>query len=357
MYFSFLGLVRSCTAYLFDLVFILLLTDWRWPRKRVFALAGIFLAAVSAVNAVERVFLPWGDLPELRKPLLRLAAEVPTGWGLLSLIPGSCYVLYVSLTLLPQPLSDRTSNVPAVFLLSTMVFFVYSSLCSIFGKLRKQHQLEQEQAVTALKMESLEKQAQTFAEAQEEMKKFHHDLRHIFRIVSACIRNGDYDEAQNILSKMDADSGKLLAEKLTPSYSNDPAVNAVLSYYCETAEKNGVEIQAALDLPPDLSVDTAELSVVLANALENAVHACMQMPQDSPRKIWLTGAPARSQYLITLSNTYIGAVEFHPETGLPLAKKPGHGTGGRSILDFVERNHAQMDFSAQDGVFRLHLLL
>ena len=69
------------------------------------------------------------------------------------------------------------------------------------------------------------------------------------------------------------------------------------------------------------------------------------------------GAPAHGQYLITLSNTYSGTVEFDPETGLPLSRRPGHGTGTKSIRELARKNGAQADFSAENGVFRLHLLL
>lgn len=431
MYFELPGFLRSVSAYLFDLVFLLLLTDWRYPRRKTFLLAGGFFGAVSLFNLVLRCAVPWNGrsmlaflavsaaadvlfaflisrgrdgraafsavsallfcvvvggmdfilfwfspadlgqfflnltlrplfclyLLRLRKPLFQLMADVPKGWGLLSLIPGVCYLLYLFLTLLPSPLSERRENVPAVFLLDAAVFLIYSSFCSIFSRLRKQHRSEQDSMVAALKMEALEKQVEAFSETEDEMKKFHHDLRHFVRILSVCMQNGEYEEAQSILAKMDQNSGMVLTEKLAFTYSNDAAVNAVLAYYCEAAGKTGMDIQAALDLPSDLSMDRADLSVMLANALENAVLACGNIPRGGVRKIRLAGAPAHGQYLITLSNTYSGTVEFDPETGLPLSRRPGHGTGTKSIRELARKNGAQADFSAENGVFRLHLLL
>lgn len=431
MYFELSGFLRSVLAYGFDLVFLLLLTEWRVPRRRAFFLAGCFFAAVSAVNLAMRVFLPWGDLPEtvfvtvsalgdvlfawlisryrdgrlafsalsallfsmvagvvsytvlwfsgadlwqilanlllrpllclylfrLRGGLLRLMADVPKGWGLLSLIPGICYTLYISLTLLPGSLAERRSNVPGVLLLGAAVFIIYSAFCSIFEKLRAQHLVEQEHTVIALQVEALAQRVEAFSEAEEEMKKFHHDLRHFVRIVSACIRNGDYGEAQRLLSRMDEDSGKILSEKLSPVYCNDPAINAVLSYYCERAEKSGVAIQAALELPRGLKTDTAELSLVLANALENAVLACERMPEAAEKRISLSGSPAGGQFLISICNTFPGEVEFDPKTGLPVSHRENHDIGGQSILAFAKRNNAHIDFSAEDSVFRLRILL
>ena len=57
-------------------------------------------------------------------------------------------------------------------------------------------------------------------------------------------------------------------------------LDAVFSSYFDQAQNQGIRVEATISLPDVLSIDEGEMAVVLANALENAIHANLALPWD-----------------------------------------------------------------------------
>lgn len=83
-----------------------------------------------------------------------------------------------------------------------------------------------------------------------------------------------------------------------------------------------------------------ELTVVMANALENAVDACKRLPDDTLRTIRLDGQRRGRQYFLELANTCDGEMAFESDTGRPANYEAGHGLGSQSIAYFARKNNA-----------------
>lgn len=96
------------------------------------------------------------------------------------------------------------------------------------------------------------------------------------------------------------------------------------------------------------------MAIVLANALENAIHANMEVPREQ-RSICckMVGAPS---LMLELSNACTGSVLFDAQ-GLPMAQQEGHGLGVRTICAFCKKYGAICQFEQLDGQFRLRLIL
>ena len=101
-------------------------------------------------------------------------------------------------------------------------------------------------------------------------------------------------------------------------------------------------------------MNEGELAIVLANALENAIHANLALPPEL-RSIHckMVGTPS---IMLELSNPCTGAVFFDNE-GLPVAQREGHGLGVQSICAFCRKNGATCQFDRTDGWFRFRLVL
>ena len=113
-------------------------------------------------------------------------------------------------------------------------------------------------------------------------------------------------------------------------------------------------MKAAIALPDSLPVDEGELAVVLANALENAIHANLSLPPGR-RQICCRAMGAPS-VILELTNPCEAPVSFDGK-GLPVAQREGHGLGVRSISAFCEKYGAVCQFDLVDDTFRLRLIL
>ena len=109
-----------------------------------------------------------------------------------------------------------------------------------------------------------------------------------------------------------------------------------------------------LAIPEILPVDSAELSICFANALENAIKACEELPRNE-RKIILR-CIHKPAFMFEIENPYKGRITFG-RNGLPIPTKTGHGLGTRSIMAFCEKHNAFYDFSAEGGWFRVMITL
>lgn len=99
-----------------------------------------------------------------------------------------------------------------------------------------------------------------------------------------------------------------------------------------------------------LPVDSAELSICFANALENAIQACEALPQNE-REI-IVKCIYKPKFMFEIANTYKGRVSFGRD-GLPQSSVPNHGIGTRSIMAFCQKHNAFWDFTAEGGWFKI----
>ena len=113
-------------------------------------------------------------------------------------------------------------------------------------------------------------------------------------------------------------------------------------------------METKIALPDTLPVNEGELAIVLANALENTIHANLNLPQEQ-RKIRckMMGTPG---VMLEISNPCAGNIIFDSK-GLPTAQREGHGLGVQSISAFCRKNGAVCQFDLTDGWFRLRLVL
>ena len=82
----------------------------------------------------------------------------------------------------------------------------------------------------------------------------------------------------------------------------------MFSSYFDQAQNQDIPVEADISLPDTLPVDEGELAIVLANALENAIHANLLLPTKQ-RKIRcrMVGTPG---VMLELSNPCADDVVF-----------------------------------------------
>ena len=106
-------------------------------------------------------------------------------------------------------------------------------------------------------------------------------------------------------------------------------------------------VDAKLSDSPDLS-DT-ELCSLFSNALENAIHACQNIPESSQRYIKLRVFSKNNKLCIDIRNNYYEEPIYYEN--LPVSKEQDHCVGTKSMVRIVEKHHGIYQFSVKDGWF------
>lgn len=135
-----------------------------------------------------------------------------------------------------------------------------------------------------------------------------HDMRHFLNDISALIQNGEYDRAQTYIHEIIENVDATVENK----YCGNKIVNRILSSYENMIREHDIDFQYMIKLPEELKYSDSDISAILSNALENAVHAVLNLKQGS-RRIVLDMHMNNGRLRISLKNTYDGRLRFVDE--------------------------------------------
>ncbi len=236
---------------------------------------------------------------------------------------------------------------PFICALAYLLFTLYTT-----RMFHRQGELEQTKNTLELQAKQSAEQIAELKKAQELTAAYRHDLRHHLQYISDCIQNDAPEQAQEYIHRLNQD----ISSQSVVQYCENTTVNLILTSYISRAQRAGIatNIQVALSEMPHIS-DT-DLCILLSNALENALHACVEL-RDAGREasIEVRGYEKNSRLFLSIINSCGDTVCI--ENGLPITAQKGHGIGVRSICAVVEKYRGLYTFDAADGKFTLRISL
>ena len=311
-------------------------------------LSGGRVWVLGAAYVVLSAGVIWFLVCFLRPLLFQILLELHRGWGLMCLVMVTYYVIIIYL--IPGFVgAEQNSTIlkPAISLL--MVGF-YCVLIFLFSSVRAETETRHSAQLSALQLSALQSRMEAVRAAESAIRTERHDLRHRLQAVAELVSRGDRDAA---LAFLNAAQERLDRQKEV-RWCRPPVLDAVFSSYFDQAKNQGIAVVAAITLPDTLPVDEGELAIVVANALENAIHANGPLPQQEREiRCRMVGTPS---VMLELANPCAGDVSFD-SSGLPVSRKKGHGLGVQSISAFCKKNGAVCQFDLTDGWFQLRLVV
>lgn len=313
-----------------------LLCAGRGGAARAWALGGVLLLAAVLLLALVLRFL--------RTPFRDCLKGVEDGWSSLLFLPVMLLALY-------SYFLASTANVTVLFLLFFTALATFLALARLMAALAQERRARK----SRLQMEALRQDCEQLQKKLELGRSYRHDLRHHVTALSALLQQGDCAGAARYV----ADWQGQLTQIETDTWCGNTAVNGVLSAYLAQAKDAGCTLDVAVSLPGEFPFEEIDLCIVLANALENAVHACEAAPEGAPRHIKLDLALTdRRRLTLCVENSCYDSLEFD-RNGFPAAPhREGHGQGLHSIAEVAEKYHGlfQCDYHEERFFLRVVLL-
>ena len=290
----------------------------------------------------------WFLVRFLRPLFFQILLELHRGWWLICLVMATYYIIAVYL--IPGYVGFELSSSIIKPAIALLMLGVYSILMFLFTSIKNEMEARHNAQLSALQLSALQSRMEAVQAAENVIRTERHDLRHRLQAVAELVARGNREEA---LAFLDAATKRLDAQKEI-RWCHPPVLDAVFSSYFDQANNEGIHVTAKISLPDTLTVDEGALAIVVANALENAIHANLKLPQKQ-REICckMVGSPG---IMLEISNPCNEDVTFDAE-GLPVAHREGHGLGVQSISAFCQKNKAVYQFDLDDGWFRLRLVL
>ena len=318
----------------------------RWLTDSFHLSGGVNLLLMCAFY-LTAIYLEWRFL---RQPFRMLIRVIPARWGVLTLIP--CVFCGYLILVSAWPGSYLENEAQRIYVYAAVIPLVFVYI-AVFKSLLAQYRIQMERQSAALltvQISALKEKLQQVKEVEGGIRIQRHDLRHQLQTVTKLVARGDREAA---LAFLDTAQNRLEEQKEV-LWCRPPILDAVFSTYFAQAKNQGIQVEAKIALPDTLPADEGELAIVLANALENAIHANLQLPRERRSiRCKMVGTPG---IMLEISNPCAGTILFDSD-GLPVTKMEGHGLGVQSISAFCRKNGAVCQFDLTDGWFRFRLVL
>lgn len=234
---------------------------------------------------------------------------------------------------------------PFVCSIAYLVFWLYHSSLQ-----QKRFQLQQAQETLRIQLNQSVREIDALRESQSLTRQYRHDLRHHLQYLSACIHNEQYEQAQSYICDI---CNEIDAQKVQ-NYCENEAANLILSVFVGRARKNGIDMKIHGFLPSSIMIAEKDLCVLLSNALENALNACLLFAQAGKEcTIDVQFYERLGKIFLQVTNPCDKGICF--EDGIPVSNQPDHGIGVQSICAIVRRYDGLCTFTQRDGIFIFRL--
>ena len=299
--------------------------------------------AVRAVSFFLMVFI----LRRFSVTYRQMLHQLNRRWGILCIIP---FAAFITMLYVINNFATSASILVLVYGLMVVSSGAYYLMYLFFDQVQKENSARYEAQLSTLQVSALRSRMEAVRAAENTIRTERHDLRHRLQTVAELVSRGDKDAALDFLHA----AQKRLDERKEIRWCRPPVLDAVFSSYFDQAENQGIPVEAKISLPDNLPADEGELAIVLANALENAIHANLELPlEQRALRCKMVGSPG---IMLEISNPYTGEVVFD-DNGLPVSQKADHGLGVQSIAAFCEKHSAVCQFDLTDNWFRFQLVL
>ena len=259
------------------------------------------------------------------------------------------YYLFDYSTGVYSNLWDNSNPAVAEFL-PMILAFTYMIFCFIYYR-------EYEQKADALRNEAImritarqqAKEIIAVKRSEQEIRLLRHDMRLLLSSINVCLDNEDPQKARELISAYVDSINHTRVER----FCDNDAVNYVLSDYAGKCRAEKITFTCVVEMD-ELKVDEMLFCSILSNALDNAVNAQKLVPVEN-RIVRVMIKISNEKLLLSVKNPVAQNVVF--ADGLPVTGKRGHGYGTQSIRYMTGKLGGNCQFSVQDGVFILRVVL
>lgn len=241
-------------------------------------------------------------------------------------------------------------EVVAEFLGFTLCLAYLLFLIVYFKQYEEKYEAEQRNRMMEMQRTQSRKEMEVNRRSEYAVSILRHDMRHFLSNISAYIDNCEYDKAKEYISGIVSYTDKTAMRK----YCKNEIINMILSSYSNEIDEKQIDFQYSIQVPQDLSVSDIDLTSILSNALENAIHAASPLEAEK-RHVVLDMRMNDDKLLISIKNTF--AEKPVLADGMPLSNKENHGFGTQSIRYVTEKLKGNCQFSVKDDWFVLRVVL
>ncbi len=265
-------------------------------------------------------------------------------------------VISILICLFLAPEKYRTLYVDNVLHTYTVIhaalFVLHLLLCVIFyfivSSLKHTYQAEERNKFYEMRESQYLKQQQYI----DENTRVRHDFKHTIRTLKELADRADYEAVSAYIDQY----FESMPENDTIAFCKDHAVNAVLNYYHQLAEKEQIDLNWNIGLPEDIPVKSVDLCNIIGNILDNAIAACTELPAGQRWIQFTIESLHNANLYFVATNSFSGKVKLRDERYLS-THHDGNGIGLASIESIAESYGGRALFEHKGKEFYSNVVL
>lgn len=251
-----------------------------------------------------------------------------------------------------------------------LIFFVAATtiLCilyayNIYQKLIASMQDKQRAALLASQVDQMQAHIREIEQLYTGVRSMRHDMQnYLFDIKSLLAAQGVSVEGEGELAGYFSGIGTALDALNFYFHTGNPVTDVVLNGKYQQAKSLGIQFDSEFFSPSDYGIDVFDLSIILNNALNNALEACEVLSGSEPeaeRFISVTSYCKNNMFLIEVKNSFDGTVCVTEDGGLKSRKQDTHrhGLGFQNIVRCADKYLGSADYTCCDRTFTLIVML
>ena len=215
---------------------------------------------------------------------------------------------------------------------------------------RREREQEYRLALLNREIDEQKKYQATLLEHEKDLRRLRHDYRHQLTVLKEYTSSGKTQEIMEYLSQLE----KAIPSRKDVRYTENPVVNAVVSYYAGAAEETGASVKINISLPGELSRSVEQnLCVVFGNLLENAVEAEERIEKSGEnveKKVSLSAVMHMDHLVIHMENSMVGKPRKWGQFYIS-SKREEVGIGLTSIANIATLYDGNAEFRCEQNRF------
>lgn len=244
--------------------------------------------------------------------------------------------------------TSSTISTPAFLVMRATQLLASVLLLSLDYEILYSNRMRADAAATRQMMDDQRRQYELSRDTIEAINVRCHDIRHQVRRLSDGTGSGRefLEGVSDLISIYDAGM-----------QTGNEALDVILTEKSLLCQSRGIELTCTCDGRALSFMEEQDVYSLFGNALDNAIEAVEGLSDPNRRLIDVSARQVGRTVSVQVRNFYEGELRF--EGGLPQTTHEGglHGYGMRSLRLVAERYGGSLSTSAEDGIFRLFVLL
>ncbi len=265
------------------------------------------------------------------------------------------------------------SSVPRIY--SVLAFFHYGIsigaiviMTVIYQNVKARQEEKLQRELLDVQIQSIRRHIGQVEDLYQNIRGIRHDMTNHMLTLERLYASGKTKEALSY----GIDLKKALTDLTGEEKSGNPVTDVILREWRIEAEKRNICFHTDFHYPAGSGINAFDVSVILNNALQNAIENTMSGTTDKVPSISILSYCRNNAFIIEISNSFTGELQWDDQSGLPITsrekadnsgfgKSPeyekSHGYGIANIQRVARKYFGDIDIILKEGQFCLCVLL